>query len=160
MKIVMRNLKSSDVQTLSELLKRIPVFGGDDQCVAMELLNIIVEQPGQKDYLCIVAVDGANIPIGYACFGPTPLTDGTFSLYWIAVEPMYSRHGVGSQLLHTVEMKICRMHGRMLVLETSSINSYEQARQFYERNNFTLVEAIQDFYREGEDRVTYIKRLG
>ena len=36
--------------------------------------------------------------LGYYCIGPTPATEGTFDLYWIAVEPSLHGRGVGSAL--------------------------------------------------------------
>ncbi len=159
MNIVLRDLKTSDRAPLASLLARIAVFDAEDRSVAMELLGIVLEQPGQKDYLCIVAAGPKDMPLGYACFGPTPLTEGTFDLYWIAVDPACAGQGVGTRLLQGVEEQVRQAQGRMMVLETSSMQCYAQTRQFYLKCGYTLAETIPDFYCEGEDRVTYLKRL-
>jgi ribosomal protein S18 acetylase RimI-like enzyme len=160
MNVILRDLKTSDQAALAELLARVAVFDQADCSIAMELLTIILEQPEQTDYRCIVAAGPSNVPLGYACFGPTPLTEGTFDLYWIAVDPAYAGQGIGSRLLQAVEEQVRWMRGRLLVLETSSTQCYAQTRHFYLKIGYTLVETIPDFYREGEDRVTYLKRFG
>src|SRR5205085_12524048 len=55
----------------------------------------------------------------YACFGPTPATDRTFDLYWIAVHPDAQRSGAGAALMDDVERQL-EARARMIVIETSS----------------------------------------
>src|SRR5947207_1196024 len=38
------------------------------------------------DY-CWVLAERAGGLVGFACYGPVPMTQGTFDLYWIAVSP-------------------------------------------------------------------------
>ena len=37
--------------------------------------------------------ENSNKAAGYICYGKRPLTDWTYDLYWIAVDPGYSRKG-------------------------------------------------------------------
>lgn len=159
MDIHLRKLKSEDSPRIAQWLTRVVEFDAADQALAMELIILALSQPNQKDYAFIVAADNQDQPVGYACYGPTPLTQGTFDLYWIVVDPDFSGGGIGTRLLQAVEEAIKQMNGRMLLIETSSGQSYMAARQFYLKNNFELVETISDFYREGEDRVTYCKKF-
>ncbi len=144
---------------LESMLAGIPSFDADDQSVALELVDIALNDPEQMDYLFVLAVDDSDQPIGYACYGPTPLTEGTYDLYWIAVASDLSGKGIGTSLLQAVEEDIQSRNGRMLIIETSSSDGYEKTRQFYLKNGYPLTETIKDFYRPGEDRVTFIKRL-
>jgi GNAT superfamily N-acetyltransferase len=155
----LRQLNSNDRHGLESMLAGIPSFDTDDQSVALELVDIALNDPEQIDYLFLLAVDGSDQPIGYACYGPTPLTDGTYDLYWIAVSSDLSGKGIGTSLLQAVEEDIKSRNGRMLIIETSSSEGYEKTRQFYLKNAYPLVETIKDFYRSGEDRVTFIKRF-
>jgi GNAT superfamily N-acetyltransferase len=156
---ILRVLNNQDRHGLEKMLSTIPAFDDDDQAVALELVDIALDDPAQTDYLFLLAVDAADQPIGYACYGPTPLTEGTFDLYWIAVTADLAGKGIGTSLLQAVEEDIQRRNGRMLIIETSSSDGYEKTRQFYLKNGYPLVETIQDFYRPGEDRVTFIKRF-
>jgi len=44
--------------------------------------------------------------MGYVCYGPAPMTEGAFDLYWIAVDPEFQKHGVGAKLMSFMEEKI------------------------------------------------------
>ncbi|MGA9397294.1 MAG: GNAT family N-acetyltransferase [Anaerolineaceae bacterium] len=155
----LRELQRKDRDVLEIMLSEIPSFDEEDQAIALELIDIALNDPEQKDYLLSLAVDENDRPLGYACYGPTPLTDGTFDLYWIAVDHNLTSKGIGTLLLKAVEDDIRKRHGRMLIIETSSSQEYDKTRQFYLKNNYPLVETIKDFYRTGEDRVTFIKRF-
>lgn len=155
----LRNLSLKDGPYLEKMLSRITIFEPEDIVLAMELIWQALDQPDQKDYAFMIAVDPQDCPLGYACYGPTPLTEGTFDLYWIAVDPVCAGQGVGSRLLMAVEEAVQKLNGRMLLIETSSGRPYALTRQFYLKNQYRLAETIRDFFREGEDRVTYMKKF-
>jgi ribosomal protein S18 acetylase RimI-like enzyme len=96
---------------------------------------------------------------GYACYGPTPGTDGTYDLYWIAIHPDAQGAGDGSRLLHEVERRLGERGGRLLVVETSSRESYIGTRRFYERRGYHEAARVSSFYAPSDDRVVYTKRL-
>ncbi len=153
----LRTLSVNDRNVLAGMLARIDDFTEADQALAMELIDFSIDHPGQKDYLYFLAVDENERLTGYACYGPTPLTEGTYDLYWIAVDPDFAGRGIGTQLLQAVEQDARDRQGRMLIIETSSSEHYEATRQFYLKKGYQLVETIRDFYRPGEDRITYNK---
>jgi len=155
----LRELQKKDRDGLEKILAGIPSFDQEDQAIALELIDIALNNPDQIDYLISLAVDEKDWPVGYACYGHTPLTDGTFDLYWIAVDHNMAGKGIGTLLLKAVEDDIRKRNGRMLIIETSSSQEYEKPRQFYCKNNYPLIETIKDFYRTGEHRVTFIKRF-
>ena len=96
---------------------------------------------------------------GYACFGATPMTERTFDLYWIAVHPRAQGTGVGRALLAGVEETLRAEHGRLLLIETASKASYARQRSFYAGAGYAEVARVADFYRDGDDRVIFAKRL-
>ncbi len=155
----MRRLVQADRPAIIKLLHRINGFHQDDIGIAIELLDIFLYQTGQKDYEFFVAVNEAGSILGFTCYGPTPLTDGTYDLYWIAVDPECEGKGIGSRMFQMLEDCIRQDHGRLLVIETSSDPGYAAARRFYLKCGCSLAEDIQDFYRVGEDRLTYTKYL-
>ena len=155
----MRELTRSDRSSIVKILSNIESFHADDRAVALELIDIILNDPNQKDYAALVAEDEAGQVTGYICFGPTPLTEGTYDIYWIGVDPTFAGKGVGSQLLASTEDRLRQQNGRMIIIETSSSPEYDLTRRFYEKNGYILAERIKDFFKEGEDRVTFIKRL-
>ena len=116
------------------------------------------EGPENSGYYFIVDKEDGQI-MGYTCYGPRALTDRTYDLYWIAVDPPYAGQGIGTHLLQRIEELVLAANGRLIVIETSSSSEYAAPRQFYLKNGYNLAETIRDFYRDGEDRVTYVKRV-
>jgi ribosomal protein S18 acetylase RimI-like enzyme len=94
---------------------------------------------------------------GYVCYGPTPATEGTYDLYWIAVAPQIQGQGIGRDLLNYVETAVQMKHGHLIIIETSSQEKYWPTRNFYLRNGYTIAAQIKDFYRPGDDRVIFVK---
>ena len=110
------------------------------------------------DYEFVGAFDAERL-VGYACFGPTPATDGTYDLYWLAVDPAEQGRGTGRALVRDVEAKLIVRGGRLLVVETSSRPDYERTRQFYVRSGYTEAARVRDFYAPADDRILLTTRL-
>lgn len=92
---------------------------------------------------------------GYACFGSTPLTKGTWDLYWIAVDPAQQGRGIGRALLSAVEVSIREEGGRMLLVETAGKASYGKTRAMYLACGYRELARVPEFYDVGDDKVIY-----
>ena len=154
-----RALRREDRPHIEKVLRDTNMFTEAEVQVALELIDIYLNQKEQRDYLLHCAVDEHDRPCGYVCFGPTPLTVGTYDLYWIAVAPQWQGSGVGKALTEFVERHALAANGRMIMIETSSQPKYEPTRQFYLRRNYPEIARIPDFYSPGDDRVIYCKKL-
>jgi ribosomal protein S18 acetylase RimI-like enzyme len=154
----MRNLKPEDLAALERILRQTGAFNQDEVACALELLNQVLDEPEQKDYLVLVAEDGGRV-VGYVLYGPVPLTEGNFDIYWIATDPAVQGKGFGQNLLARAEAHVRSRGARLVCLETSSQGGYERTRQFYERAGYLEESRIRDFYRPGDDRITYVKRF-
>jgi ribosomal protein S18 acetylase RimI-like enzyme len=97
--------------------------------------------------------------LGYANYGPTPHTDRTWDLYWIAVAREAHGKGVGSALLAEVERRLKEAGARLLLIETSSRTDYDATRGFYVARGYTEQARIRDFYAPDDDRVMLTKTL-
>ena len=83
----------------------------------------------------------------------------SINLYWIIVDTAAQRKGLGQYLLEYIERDIITNSGRMLLIETSSQDSYRATIRFYERNGYQLVARIKNFYRIGDDKLVFSKEL-
>lgn len=154
----MRTLRQDDIPALEEILVATEAFTEAEVAVAVELLGTVLNDPHQQDYEVAVADIGDRVA-GYVLFGPVPLTEGNYDLYWIAVDPATQGSGVGRRLMKHVEGQVIKRGGRMLCLETSSQGGYLRTRSFYEQAGYIEESCIRDFYKPGDDRLTYVKRF-
>ncbi len=97
--------------------------------------------------------------VGFAYYAPTPMTDRTWHLYWIFVAKETQGTGLGSQLLRYAEDDITRAGGRLFLIETSSLPSYEPTRKFYLKHAYEQAATVRDFYSDGDDLVIFRKKL-
>ncbi len=154
-----RSLTLKDKAKLQSILIHTGVFTSEEIDVAMGLIDIVLKDQNQKDYKIHCMVDDQNQPIGFICYGLTPMTQGTFDLYWIAVDPNFQGKGIGSRLLDFLEKEARGMKGRMILADTSSIPQYEKTKKFYLQNGFREVARVPDYYYPGNDRITFCKGL-
>lgn len=154
-----RPLMRKDRERLQQMVIETGVFTNEEVEVAMELVDLVLGNEDQKDYRIVCAVDTEDRLRGYICYGPVPMTRGAFDLYWIVIDPEVQGQKIGSLLLDYLEEEVKGMNGRMILADTSSIPTYEKAQRFYLRKGFQEVARIADYYWEGNDRITYCKRI-
>ena len=150
-------LARRDRPRLAELLAATGAFNADEVQVALSLFDV---STSEDDYEFLGAFDEESEKlIGYACFGATPATDGTYDLYWLAVDPAAQGRGVGTALMRAVEQKLVGRGARLLVVETSSRPDYEGTRRFYARSGYSEAARVRDFYAPADDRIVLTTRL-
>jgi ribosomal protein S18 acetylase RimI-like enzyme len=152
----LRSVGRAQRARLEQLTAATGLFRPAEVAIAAELLDDSLA--GDDDYRLLGAY-GANELVGYACWGPTPGTEGTYDLYWIVVDPARQGQGVGTELLNAVEQQLAREHARLLVVETSSRADYAATRAFYERRGYARAATIPGYYAPGDDLVIYLKDL-
>jgi ribosomal protein S18 acetylase RimI-like enzyme len=130
------------------------MFSEAEVAIAMELIDAALDRPDQRDYLINVYDAGGEV-LGYYCIGPTPGTDGTFDLYWIAVSAAAQGTGIGRMLDGHARDLVRSMGGRLMIAETSSTPRYDATRRFYAGRGYEEVARIRNYYRQADDLVVY-----
>jgi len=141
-----------------EIVEATGLFREEEVEIALEVYESAALAPG-TDYTPLGAFDEEGNLLGFACYGPTPCTVGTWDLYWIAVDPNAYRQGVGRKLAAMTEQRIASEGGRLIVAETSSRADYDPTRAFYEALDYHVAARVPDFYAPHDDLVVYTKRL-
>lgn len=164
-------LRPGDRPRVEELLVATAAFSAEEIGVALELFDSC--HPGRSERVPALAGDARAVPpdyefigayegdtlVGYACFGPTPATDGTYDLYWLAVDPASQGRGAGRALVSEVERELELRGARLLVVETSSRAEYSHTREFYARGGYREAARVRDFYAPADDRIILMTRL-
>lgn len=156
---MIRSLKKNDVRSIRKILIDTNHFNDEEINVALELIDIYIRDKNQKDYLVYVHEPNEKNITGYICYGKRPLTEGTYDLYWIAVNPEYHGKGIGSKLVQFMEDYLSQRNANLILIETSGKDSYENERRFYEKNGYLIQTVIKDFYRANDDLYIYHKYL-
>lgn len=149
-----------DIPEIARIAEDTGVFTRDELRAVREMLDAYFHPTPDDDYEFIVYRNGTPDSIaGFACFGPTPLADRVWDLYWICVDRAQQCAGIGSQLLQYVEEDLRTRGARAIYLETSDSAIYQPARDFYEHHGYERVAHFDDFYAPGEGKVIYRKML-
>ena len=153
-----RPLLPPDRGRIQQILVATARFTRQEIGWAMELVDLALA--GKPEYEAhVIEVSNGTVQ-GYVLFGPTPMAEGVWDLYWIAVDPEHQGQGLGQVLLRFVENEVRRQAGRMLLIETSSKRSYAPTVRFYQRAGYLEISRIKDFYRIEDDKVVFSKNLG
>ena len=98
-------------------------------------------------------------PVGVAYCAPEPYAYGTWNLYFIAVHPSRQGEGIGTKLLRYVEQMLAEQGERILLVETSGLPNFERTRSFYLKQGYDKEARIREFYKAGDDKVIFRKKL-
>jgi len=151
--------KEQDSAGIILVTSHIDVFTDEEkECVAELWDEYVRHGPEVSGYNFVVARDGNQVS-GFACYGERSLTEGTYDLYWIAVDPGDQGKGTGRALLQRVEDDIRQLGGRLIFVETSGLEKYAPTRKFYLATGYLLEATIKDFYSPGDDLVIFTKHL-
>jgi GNAT superfamily N-acetyltransferase len=151
-------MAKKDKPALMALLRSTPEFKPAEVAVAEEVIDSYLADPAGSGYSTLVA-EADSVINGYISYGPTPLTKGTWDIYWMAVSVEKQGKGTGGALLAYAEDRIKEAGGRLIIIETSSQPGYEKTRRFYLNNGYDAACRLPDFYAPGDDRLILQKRL-
>ena len=95
--------------------------------------------------------------IGYCV--PEKFTEGTYNLLAIGVLKALQGKGIASEMMNYIETVLKQKGARVLIIETSSDDAQIGARKFYEKLGYTQEAVIRDFWKDGEDKLVFWKKL-
>lgn len=150
--------RPSDTEGISKVLASAGNFYPFEIDIAVELLDDYVLNGRKSPYQFIFA-DTGNELAGFVCYGPIPLTEKRYDIYWIAVSRNIQNQGIGKLLLMDAEKRITARKGKFLFIETSSRPDYADTHIFYERCGYRCAARIPDFYRDDDDKLIFMKKL-
>ena len=139
----MKSIVDSTELFPSEMLNDMvaPFFNGNHA----EEIWLIVEQSDQQ--------------VGLAYCASERMTEGTKNLLLIAVHKQAQGKSYGTALLAQLEKSLKDQSCRVLIVETSGLPEYAATRRFYLKNGYTEEARIRDFYKAGEDKIVFWKKL-
>lgn len=100
-----------------------------------------------------------NVSVAVAFYAPEKMTNGTYNIYLIAVHPNFQGKNIGRELLLYIEQHLKSRNERIVLIETSGLPEFENARKFYRKNGYHQEAVVREFYAEGDDKVIFHKFL-
>jgi ribosomal protein S18 acetylase RimI-like enzyme len=150
---IIRNVTSKDTVAVIALAEASSLFNLDGIAQIKERLADYIS--GNND-IWFIAVDEEK-PEGVLYCSSEPMTDGTWNILMLLVNPHLQRQGRGSLLINHIEKTLATRGARLVIVETSSVDDFEQARAFYYKCGYTEEARIRNFYKTGEDKVVFSK---
>ena len=154
-----RPLRPEDRSRVEAIIRSADNFHPADIRIAIELIDDAINKNEASDYIVHVLEDAEGCVQAYVCFGQNPLTDHTFDFYWMVIDHELQGRGMGLMLFQYVETQVRERGGKLLMCETSSLETYDRVVRMYEKLGYQSVARIKNFYREGDDKLIYVKEL-
>ena len=153
-----RALKSDDRRALEAVLRSDATFDSDEIDVALELVDDALAKASSDYWFQIAEVKGAVA--GYICFGPTPMTDSTYDLYWIVTHAAFRGQKIAQTLIRSMEGSLLKRGPKAQIrVETSQTEGYGAARKLYDRMGYPEVARFANFYKQGDDLIVFFKSI-
>ncbi len=150
--------RASDGPRIATMLGATGLFRPDEIEIAVELVEERLEQ-GESSGYHFLFLERSDQILGYSCYGPIPLTQDSWDLYWIAIEPGSHRSGLGRRLLLETERRARVSGARQLFVDTSGRDDYLATRSFYLGCGYREAARLVDFYAPEDDKVIYARTL-
>ncbi len=155
---MIRAATKNDQDAILAIAKNIGLFEPEELSSLEEMFSAWVEG-NLGEHPKWVVVSEAGSVTGTAYFAPEQFAYGTWNVYFIAVAPDSQRGGIGGTLMRHIEETLTNQGERVLIVETSSLPELEKARNFYLRQGYDQEARIREFYKAGDDKITFRKSL-
>ncbi|MFM9950134.1 MAG: GNAT family N-acetyltransferase [Saprospiraceae bacterium] len=149
-----RLVTKSDLPDLKKVLDSIELFPSE---MLDELIFDYLNNPETQE-IWFTAIEN-NKPISIGFCAPEKLTEGTYNLYAIGVKSDLQGKGIGGEMMAYIENYLRKNGHRILIVDTSGTEAYNMTRTFYEKLNYHKEAVIRDFWKEGDDKVIFWKKL-
>ena len=149
-----RAIIQSDIDGLKKVVDSSELFPSE---YLDEMISDYFNNPETEDIWFTYINKESLSAIGYCV--PEKLTDGTYNLLAIGVIKELQGKGIASEMMKYIEQLIKQKGGRILIVETSSDDAQFAARNFYKKIGYTQEAIIRDFWKEGEDKIVFWKKL-
>jgi ribosomal protein S18 acetylase RimI-like enzyme len=149
-----RMVTQSDLTDLKQVLDSIELFPSE---MLDNMIFDYLNNPETEEIWFTASENSRPISIGFCA--PEKLTEGTYNLYAIGVRRDIQGKGIGSKMMAYIEDYLREKGHRILIVDTSGTDDFRKTRRFYEKLNYNQEAVIRDFWKEGDDKVVFWKKL-
>jgi len=150
---IIRLTNRDDIAGLKAVLDRTKLFPSD---MLPDMVAPFLS--GEQSALWLTCL-GEEGPVGLSYLVAEALTEGTWNMLALAVDPDHQGKGVGSAIVADAEARLKAQGQRLLIVDTSGTEAFARARQFYQKNGYEEEARIREFWAAGDDKITFRKAL-
>jgi ribosomal protein S18 acetylase RimI-like enzyme len=147
-----------DTPTLLAITEGTGLFSELDLEALDSVLVAYHDENADLGHRCVTYEQQGQI-VAFTYYAPAAMTERTWYLWWIVVSKQIQAKGLGGELLRLVEEGARAANGRLMMVETSGLPSYELTRKFYLKHQYEVAAVLKDYYADEHDMVVYRKRL-
>jgi GNAT superfamily N-acetyltransferase len=147
----------SDKNQMIELFSSVNLFDTNELEFMSDLIETFFTSSKEEGHYWVVNDDNGINAVAY--YAPESFGKNVYNLYFIGVLPQYQGKGVGGLMLKYIENHLKELNQRLLLIETSGLPSFESTRQFYIKNDYKLEATIHEYYKEGDDKIVFVKKF-
>ena len=152
--VEIRKVVKNDLEGIRNVLNTIELFPPE---MLDDMIAAYLDNPETEEIWVTSIQDGKVCGVGYCA--PEKLTDRTYNLYAIGIQNDLQGKGIGKKMMSFIEGYLKDNGARVLLVDTSSMPEFDQTRAFYHKIGYTKEATIRDFWKEGDDKVTFWKKL-
>lgn len=153
-KLKIRAALGEDLDTLSSLVEKVELMPGD--MLAQSMAPYFDTLPDNE--ICMIAQMGTET-IGFYYARQEEMAHNVWNMLIIAVDRNNQSKGIGRALIAHLEQTLRDQNQRILIIDTSSDDQFIKTQKFYQDLGFKRTATIPDFWADGEDKITFYKRL-
>ncbi len=152
--INLRSALGADLDALSSLVEKVELMPGD--MLAQSMAPYFDTLPDNE--ICVIAELDDEI-IGFYYARQEEMAHNVWNMLIIAVDRDKQSQGVGRTLVAHLEQTLREQKQRLLIIDTSSDDQFIKTQKFYQDLGYQRTAIIPDFWIDGEDKITFYKRL-
>lgn len=152
-----RAVTGSDSSKVREIAIVTGLFDEESWPEVQEIMSASIDDE-DSEHVWIVLESDVGV-IGAAYYAPEPFAYRMWNLYFLGVMPGNQGAGAGRELVAHVESVLRARGERVLIIETSGMETFTATRAFYRRNGYDEEARIRDFYGPGDDKIVFWKAL-